>query len=232
MGKRHIKSKFKDERENRAPQLIAKTENQKTYLRLLNSKKLVVALGSAGVGKSFCAAANTADDFIKGLVDRIIVARPYVQMGKYSGARPGSDYEKLYPYVRNILDTVKSRIGDGSYDGALGKKIEVQALESIRGRSFDGSVVIICDEMQNSTPDEMKSIITRIGEDAQLVICGDPHQKDIKGESGLEWLCSFILRHNIPDCGIVEFTEEDCVRSGLVADILKGLRVDYESVQW
>lgn len=218
---RTIKEKFVEERQHRAPPIVAKTENQKLYLKALYSKKLIVGIGAAGVGKSFLAASVAADAFIKGEIDKIVVARPYVFMGKSSGYKPGSAYEKLYPFVRPMLDTIKQRIGNGAYESALASgAIEVCELESIRGRSFDGNVTIVLDEGQNAEPNEIKSIVTRLGEGATLVVCGDASQHDLRGQSGIDYLTYIINKYNISDTAIINFTPDDIVRSGIVKEFV------------
>lgn len=228
---KRIKEKFVDERN--PPPVQALTVKQRQYFRMLNDPdiQVVICLGWHGAGKSYCAAVSAGDAFRKGEIEKIIVARPYVQTGRTAGFRPGSTYEKLYPYVRNCLDTVRKRIGDGAYynalkDGITGQ-IEVQDIESIRGRSFDEPSFLIIEEGQQTVPCEMESIVTRISDNCKLVVAGDVRQKDIKGESGLEWLLSFVKRHNIDRVGIIDFCDpEDIVRGGFVKDVAIGLMKD------
>ena len=202
----------------------AKNQKQKKYINLLKTCNIIVVEGLFGTGKSFLAAATAADALRKGEIEKVIVARPYVQTGKTSGAKPGTTLEKMMPYVRNILDTMRKRLGDSHYgyclaDGVSGK-IEVQELESIRGRSFDEPSYLIVDEAQQSNPDEMLSIVTRISDNCTLVLCGDDSQRDIKGKSGLGWFKEFATKHDIPNVGFIEFNEpEDIVRGGTVRDI-------------
>lgn len=228
-----IKEKFISERA--LPPVQAKTEKQKTYLRYLNDPevKAVVCLGYHGTGKTFLAASVAADKLRSNQIEKIIVARPYVQTGKTAGYRPGTTLEKLYPYVRNVLDTIKSRIGVGAYqialaDGLTGA-IEVQDIESIRGRSFDQPSVLVIDEAQQTTPEEMMSIVTRMSDQCLLVLCGDVRQKDIQGQSGLEWFLSFSQRHHLRGVEVVDFdSPDDIVRGGLVRDIAIGMMKDLE----
>jgi phosphate starvation-inducible PhoH-like protein len=226
-----VKEKFHEERY--LPPLQAKSDKQKHYLKLLNDPniQIIVAEGLFGTGKSFCAAVVAADKFRTGEIEKIIVSRPYIQTGKTAGFRPGDTLQKLYPYVRNILDTVKSRLGPGAYHNALKDgltgEIEVQATEDIRGRSFDQPSILIIDECQQCTIDEVKSIVTRISDNCKLILCGDDSQKDIKGQSGLIWFKEFAQRHSIPGVGFVNFNEpEDIVRGGMVRHIAYGLLKD------
>ncbi|MNQ26032.1 PhoH-like protein [compost metagenome] len=232
--KPEIKDKFAANRNN-PPPVIAKTQKQKDYFRLLNDPEIqaIVVLGLHGTGKTFCAAVAAADKFRKNEIEKIIVARAYVQTGKTSGFKPGTSLQKLYPYVRNVLDTIKQRIGNGAYEVALkdgeSGEIEVQEVESIRGRSFDQKSFLIIDEAQQTTKEEMKSIVTRVSDNCKLVLCGDVRQKDIVGESGLEWFMQFSKRHNLKGVAVIDFSDpSDIVRGGLVKDIAIGLMKDEE----
>ena len=232
--KPEIKEKFLEERNN-PPPVVAKTAKQKEYFRLLEDPeiKAIVCLGLHGTGKTFCAAVVAADKFRKNEIKQIIVARAYVQTGKTSGYKPGSSLQKLYPYVRNVLDTIKSRIGAGAYEIALkdgeSGEIQVQEVESIRGRSFDMPSFLIIDESQQTTPEEMQSIVTRVSDQCKLILCGDILQKDIQGESGLEWFMSFAQRHDLKGVAVIDFNSPDeIVRGGLVKDIAIGMMKDRE----
>lgn len=226
------KEKFKLEREN-LPPVVAKTEKQREYFRLLNDPEIqaIIVLGLHGTGKTYCASVVAADKFRKNEISKIIVARAYVQTGKTSGYKPGNSLQKLYPYVRNVLDTIKDRIGNGAYeialkDGETGQ-IQVQEVESIRGRSFDEPSFLLLDEAQQVTKAEMKSIVTRVSDNCKLILCGDVRQKDIQGESGLEWFMKFAQRHNLKGVAVVDFCDpSDIVRGGLVRDIAIGLMKD------
>jgi len=232
---RVVKEKFVEERNN-PPTVTAKTEKQREYFKMLEdpSVQAIVVLGLHGTGKTYCASVVAADKFRKNEISKIIVARAYVQTGKTSGYKPGTSLMKLYPYVRNVLDTIKERIGNGAYeialrDGETGA-IQVQEVESIRGRSFDEPSFLIIDEAQQVTIEEMKSIVTRVSDKCKLILCGDIRQKDIRGESGLEWFMKFSKRHNLKGVEVIDFCEpSDIVRGGLVRDIAIGLMKDEEN---
>ena len=221
-----------DEERNSAPPLNPLNDKQQDYLHKLQTCNIVIAKGIFGTGKTYLASAYAADLLRKNELDKIIVARPYVQTGKTSGFKPGTSLEKLFPYVRNMLDTIRKRMGDGAYYNALkdglNGRIEVQELESIRGRSFDERSYLLIDEAQQSTPEEMLSIITRISDNCTLVVMGDASQKDIHGISGLEWVEDFLSRNGIAGVGIVNFDnpDDDIVRGGMVRDIAKALIAD------
>jgi len=218
------------------PPIQAKTKKQREYLKHLSDPEIqvVIALGFHGTGKTYCPSAVAADMFRDKVIESIVVSRAYVQTGKTSGFKPGTSMEKLYPYVRNVLDTIKQRIGDSAYAGAIKDgqhgAIQVQEVESIRGRSFDEKGFLIIDEAQQTTPDEMKSIVTRVSDNCKLVLCGDIRQCDIQGQSGLEWFMKFAERHNLKGVAIVNFdSPDDIVRGGLVKDIAIGLMKDERS---
>lgn len=223
-----IPDEVKAQRKEKQYNLLPKTPNQKLYLDALQAGvKLVVATGHAGTGKTFIAAAHAAQEFMKGHVSKIIIARPNKAMGQDGGHLPGTEFEKLYPYVRNMLDVLKRVLGDGKFQYMVEHdQIEVQPIEKIRGRSFDEKCVVIIDETQNTSPDQIKSIVTRIGEGCQMVLCGDPVQTDIRGESGLSYITAVIARHNISDTFVVSFTDNDIVRSGMVREFILAFEKD------
>lgn len=210
---RVMKEKFEEER--KVLPVVAKNENQKKYLHSLQFDTVSVGKGSAGSGKTFCAAAVAANKYLKGEIDKIIVTRAYVPMGKTTGFWPGSVEDKIYPFVAPILNVIKERIGASRFDADFGKKILIQPLEAIRGMSFPSGVFLICDESQNLTVEEVRSIVTRLETGAQVAFCGDDKQRDVKGVSGIVYLANLIKKYNLPECTVVEFTPADIVRSGL-----------------
>ena len=225
---RKVNEKFSHE--HKPAQIVAKTEKQKKYLAMLNDPniQLLIISGLHGVGKSYLSATVAADKYMRKEIDKIIVSRPYVQTGKSTGLKPGSSLDKLYAYVRNVLDPMRKRMGGAVFDIALadGQKgtIEVQEVESIRGRSFDERSWLLIEEAQQTTPEEMLAIITRVSDSCKLIVSGDLNQRDIKGESGLKWLLDFVKRHNIQGVGVINFDEpSDIVRGGLVREIAIGL---------
>ena len=227
------KTKEKFVAKNQPEPIQAKTEKQKKYLAMLNDPdiQLIVVQGLHGVGKSFLSATVAADQFRLNQVSQIIVARPYVQTGKSSGAKPGTSLQKLYPYVRNVLDPIRKRLGSATFDIALadGERgdIQVQEIESIRGRSFDEDSWLLIEEAQQTTPEEMIAIVTRVSDRCKLVVSGDLRQRDIRGDSGLQWLLDFVQRHNVPGVGVINFdSADDIVRGGLVRHVAIGLAKD------
>lgn len=213
--RQEVKEKFKEEREARIVPVVAKNENQKKYLHSLQFDTVSVGKGSSGTGKTFCAAAVAANKYLKGEISQIIVTRAYVPMGKTTGFWPGSVEDKMLPFLMPILSTIKERLGGGRYEADFGKTIKIQPLEAIRGMSFPAGTFLICDESQNLTVEEVRSIVTRFEPGAQVAFCGDDKQRDVSGVSGIVYLANLIKKHNLPDCSVIEFSPQDIVRSGL-----------------
>lgn len=216
---RVIKDKFSEER--KPLPVVAKNENQKKYLHSLQFDTVSVGKGSAGSGKTFCAAAIAANKYLKGEIDQIVVTRAYVPMGKSTGFWPGSVEDKLYPFVAPILGVIKERIGAAKFEADFGKKIKIQPLEAIRGMSFPSGTFLICDEAQNLSVEEVRSIVTRLETGSQVAFCGDDKQRDVKGVSGIVYLANLIRKHKLEGCSVVEFTPDDIVRSGLTREFVK-----------
>lgn len=212
---RVVKEKYEEERENRAKPILPQNQNQKKYLHSLQHNTITVGRGSAGSGKSWCAASVAANKYLKGEIDQIVVMRPLVGMGKSSGFWPGDIRAKLEPYLLPILSTIKERIGSAKYEADFGKNILIQPMEAVRGMNFSDRVFVIVDEAQNCSCDEVRSLVTRLATGSQAAFCGDDRQRDTHGVSGIQYLCDLIKKHKIENCGVVEFTPQDIVRSGL-----------------
>jgi len=208
-------AKFEQEREDKAQPIVAKTNGQRVYLKALQQKILIVPTGSAGTGKTFIAAAHAANRLVRGEVESVVLSRPYVPMGRSSGFFPGTVYEKLEPYLKPMLNVLKKRLGDNDYESRVrAGRIAIQAMEAIRGMSFENCILII-DEAQNTTPEEMESVVTRIGENCQIILCGDPAQSDIRGKNGLDYIAQIIEDYDVEDAKVINFYPEDNVRSGI-----------------
>lgn len=222
-----------------------KTENQAKALRYMEDKKALILLtGSAGTGKSYLAA-YYASKLLKGkYIDKVYLVRPYVTTGKTVGLLPGTIREKLAPSLAPILSHFEKFLGKAMLEEeqeGKWKHIEIQALEFIRGNSFENCVVI-CEELQNATPEEIKALVTRIGEGCQVIVTADPAQHDLKGQSGITYLLDLVkrVRWERPgflnddeidqfnkNIGVVEFTQHDIVRSGLVRSFVKCFNEGY-----
>lgn len=204
------------------PPVFAKNEVQQEFLTTLKEKQVSVFIAPAGVGKSYLTMCECTDWLKKGYYDKIVISRPSVGMGNTLGLLKGGIREKYEPYLAALIDVICQRYGRGFYDNCINNgTIELQPLEYIRGRSLN--CLVILDEAQNVTPDEMYTIMTRIGEGGKLVVIGDPTQNDIKGENGLTWLANFIQENTElqSHIGMVEATSDDIVRGGLCKKMVK-----------
>jgi phosphate starvation-inducible PhoH-like protein len=213
--------KHKQAEKEEQKQILPKTKKQQDLLDAFLDKDVIIAIGSAGVGKTYITVGKAADMLKRGWTKKICITRPNISMGKSSGLFPGDIFEKMMPYMLPIMDVLHERLGLGYVDCALkNKNIEVVPLETLRGRSFKDAILIV-DEAQNSTPHEIKSVLTRIGENCKLILMGDASQKDIKGQSGLEYAEHIIQKYNIQEAEIIRFTHQDVVRSELCAKFVK-----------
>lgn len=219
MGKaKVVKPKF--EKQRNSFNLLPQTESQRIYYENLKHDDLVVGVGSAGTGKTFVSCAYAAKSLLKNEFQKVVMTRPVVSMGRTIGLLPGELEEKLEPWFRPMLSTFNLVMGKNCVANNIRNgNIVMQPLEMIRGMSYDNTIVLV-DEAQNCTLEELKAISTRIGEHSQLILMGDPLQNDMRGKSGLEDFCDICLRHNITGFSSVKFTNKDIVRSGLVKDLV------------
>lgn len=220
-GEQQLAEDNKFDREIASP-VQAKNNKQRDFLRALKDKQVVCFRAPAGVGKSFLTMCECTDWLKKGYWEKLVLTRPAVGMGKSLQALPGDLRMKFEPYMLPCVDVIKQRYGDGYYENCLGNgTIEFAPLEFIRGRSFTHLVVL--DEGQNVTPDEMYTIITRIEEGGKLIVIGDPNQHDLRGQNGIDWLCDFV-EDNIElqsFIQVVDASSDDIVRGGLCKMMVK-----------
>ena len=209
-----VPAKFEKERKN--PPLLAMNETQAEYIADIMTKDQVVVLGPAGTGKTYIASTIAADLLRGGKINKIVLTRPNVPGGRSIGFFPGELAEKMAPWVVPFTSVIETRMGAAAYAIAVKHgDIEVVPFEVMRGRTFENAFIIL-DEAQNTTCEEMKMFLTRVGNDSKLVVNGDVKQSDIKGVSGLTKILQMIRFGNLP-VEIVEFTLDDIVRSGVCA---------------
>jgi len=207
-------TKFESERA--LPPIKALNPTQADYLEALRKYPQVIVLGPAGTGKTWIAATHAADLYRNRRIDKIILTRPNVPCGRSLGFFPGSLEDKFAPWAVPVADAIKERIGKAAYDIALKHgAIELVPFEVMRGRSWRNAFVLL-DEAQNATPAEIKTFLTRIGEDCTMVVNGDVSQCDLDRGSGLRVVIDLIAGQNLP-VPVIEFTQCDIVRSGLCA---------------
>lgn len=205
----------------RGKPLKPKTMGQKKYIEAIESNTVVLGIGPAGTGKTYLAVAMAVKAFRAKEVSRIILTRPAVEAGEKLGFLPGDLQNKVDPYLRPLYDALYEMLGVESYQKYVERgAIEIAPLAYMRGRTLDDSFIIL-DEAQNTTPEQMKMFLTRIGFGSKAVITGDVTQIDLPGgiRSGLKEAMK-VLEH-IDDIKIMKFTELDVVRHPLVRKIIK-----------
>lgn len=216
--------------------LVCRTPAQERYLKCIKDHDLTFGVGPAGTGKTHVSVKHACEQIDNGQYKGIVVLRPLVEMGKSLGALPGELHEKMAPWAEPFLKVFREHYGEAAmqakFNGAH-PSIQFIALQHVRGRTFDDCFVIL-DEAQNTTPLEMKTILTRIGENTKMVLNGDIDQVDIHCKSGM--VDALDLARGVPAIGVSTFVEEDIVRSGLVRDLLIAYRerskAEQKGQQW
>ena len=177
-------------------------------------------LGPAGTGKTYVTTTYAADQYTLKEIDKIVITRPHVAVGKELGFLKGDLNEKTMPWALPVLDVLEKHLGKGAVEtGIKNGNIEMAPLALMRGRSFDNAFIVV-DEAQNITAHELKMLLTRVGEGSTIVLNGDAQQSDLKEADGLSKVIHLAKKHmlNVP---IIEFGVEDIVRSGICAEWVK-----------
>ena len=198
-----------------------KTFGQKKYCNTIKENTITIGVGPAGTGKTYLAVAMAVTAFRAQQVNRIILTRPAVEAGEKLGFLPGDLQQKVDPYLRPLYDALFDMLGAETYQKYLERgNIEVAPLAYMRGRTLDDSFIIL-DEAQNTTPEQMKMFLTRLGFNSKMVITGDVTQIDLPDgrKSGLKDVMSVLKQ--IDDIAQVHFNEKDVVRHRLVQNIIK-----------
>ena len=198
----------------------AKTKHQKEYVDAINNNIITFAIGCAGTAKSYLAATSAVKALKEKQVNKIIITRSPVALEGYSmGYIPGSDGQKMAPWIAPLIDVFSKFYTPEKLNSMIESGvIEAVPLAYIRGRSFENCFVIL-DEAQNISINAFKSVMTRLGVGSKLVICGDTKQTDINGMSGLETAAR--IMDGAEGVSIVRFGFEDIVRSGITAEVIK-----------
>ncbi len=206
---------------NRGRTIRPKTANQKRYVDAIEDHTITFGIGPAGTGKTYLAMAMAVAALQAKKINRIILTRPAVEAGEHLGFLPGTLSEKIDPYLRPLFDALHDMIDIDSIPRLMQSGIiEVAPLAYMRGRTLNDAFVIL-DEAQNTTPEQMKMFLTRLGFGSKMVVTGDVTQIDLPNgaKSGLRIITDIL--QGIDDIAFMELTAEDVVRHRLIGDIVK-----------
>ena len=198
-----------------------KTLGQKEYLKAIQTHPITFGVGPAGTGKTYLAVAMAVKAFKSKDVERIILTRPAVEAGEKLGFLPGDLQNKVDPYLRPLYDGLYDMLGPETFQRLLEKQtIEVAPLAYMRGRTLDNAIIIL-DEAQNSSPEQMKMFLTRMGSGSKVVVTGDVTQIDLPDKSRSGLVDALAVLKNIDGIAQIRFSEKDVVRHRLVQEIVK-----------
>ncbi|WP_374018596.1 PhoH family protein [Paenibacillus thiaminolyticus] len=213
----------------RGKPIRVKTIGQRHYVSTIKKKDIVFGIGPAGTGKTYLAVVLAVMALKEGAVKRIVLTRPAVEAGENLGFLPGDLQEKVDPYLRPLYDALYDVMGLDQVGKALERGlIEIAPLAYMRGRTLDDAFIIL-DEAQNTTPEQMKMFLTRLGFGSKMVITGDITQIDLpRGKRSGLVEASHIL-NEVEEIGFVHFAEQDVVRHSLVQKIITAYQKDSEN---
>lgn len=198
-----------------------KTLGQKKYIEAIRDNTIVLGVGPAGTGKTYLAVAMAVKAFRAKEINRIILTRPAVEAGEKLGFLPGDLQQKVDPYLRPLYDALFDMLGAENFQKYQERgNIEVAPLAYMRGRTLDDSFIIL-DEAQNTTNEQMKMFLTRLGFQSKIVVTGDITQMDLPDGKRSGLVEALKILRGVPDIAQVKFTEKDVVRHRLVQDIIK-----------
>jgi phosphate starvation-inducible PhoH-like protein len=203
--------------------IVPRNPNQEEYLQKLQdqSKNIVFAIGPAGTGKTLLACQVGVKLFKEGLVDKIVITRPAVSVDEDLGFLPGTMQQKMEPWTRPIFDVFAEYYHSKEIDLMIREGvIEISPLAYMRGRTFKNAY-IIADEMQNATSNQMKMLLTRLGEGSKMVVTGDLRQADRLDDNGLIDFCRLLENKTLQYIDVQQFTMRDIERHKAVKEVLK-----------
>lgn len=228
VNKRNDKKALRERTFRQLRKVLPRNNNQKKYLESIEKNTATIGLGPAGSGKTYLAVYEALLHHWSKDKKRMIITRPAVEAGEKLGFLPGDMSDKLDPYMRPIYDALFDLIGIQETNEKMERGyIEIAPLAYMRGRNFNNCFIIL-DEAQNATIEQLKMVLTRLGENCKIVIDGDPGQSDLPGykkKSGLYLLKDILV--DTPNIGIIEFDGKDIVRSQIVIDVVKSFE-EYE----
>jgi phosphate starvation-inducible PhoH-like protein len=214
------KTNYKNASAKKTSGIVPRTPKQAEFLAALKESRQVFVLGPAGTGKTYLTATHAADLYTLKEIDKIVITRPHVAVGKELGFLKGDLTEKTMPWALPVLDVLEKHLGKGAVEtGIKNGNIEMAPLALMRGRSFDNAFIIV-DETQNITTHELKMLLTRVGEGTTIVLNGDVQQSDLKEADGLSKVIHLAKKHLLP-VPIIEFGVEDIVRSDICKQWVK-----------
>ena len=207
--------------QTRKRRILPRSQRQAAYLEAIDNHDLVFGLGPAGTGKTYLAVAKAVESLIRGEIDRIVLSRPAVEAGEQLGFLPGDMKDKVDPYLRPLYDALHDMLPANQVAKKIDNgEIEIAPLAFMRGRTLSHSFVIL-DEAQNTTAVQMKMSLTRLGENARMVVTGDLSQVDLPGgaRSGLRDAVNVLK--DVDGVAFVNFTAKDVIRHQLVSRIVE-----------
>ena len=220
-----IKEKFLEQRteEVKSKALVPMNDRQREYIALLNDKPVVVATGFAGTSKTYIPTVMAADLYKLGKINKIIVTRPAISSSTSVGFTSGDFTTKMKSWLGAVLPIFKERLGLAMMDLAIANTdIEFIPLETVKGLSLNNTWLLV-EESSDLTKEEIVKLVTRMGKNSKLVLSGDIRQSELRGDSGLVWLTSFLDRHDhlSRNFGYIDFNStDDIVRSNAVRDFI------------
>jgi len=205
----------------RHKRILPRTENQRLYLSTILESSLTFGIGPAGTGKTYLAMAMAVQSLLRREVGRIVLTRPAVEAGEKLGFLPGSLYEKIDPYLRPLTDALHDMMHGEEISRRMDRGIiEIAPLAFMRGRTLNDAFIIL-DEAQNTTSEQMRMFLTRMGFDSKCVINGDVTQIDLPRGTVSGLIEARKVLANVPGIAFVQFNEKDVVRHPLVQEVIR-----------
>ncbi len=203
--------------------LTARTDNQRKYIRAIHNNDICMCHGPAGTGKTHVACGLAVELLKKGIVERICIARPIISVGRDMGYLPGTMQEKIGPYLVPLFDELSYYLELSKIKEMMTNEVlQIVPLSMMRGRTFNDSFIIL-DEAQNASIDELKMLLTRIGNDSKMVLSGDLFQSDLPRHQQGAFYSAIKALRPVHGIGVVALTDVDIVRHPLIAEIAKRL---------